>query len=331
MSVRPVASALLALALGAASAPAIAKDDTFAIIFNNTKNDGGFNESALQGAERFKTETGISAREIVARSEEEATRALRTFAQNGIKNIVAISFTNEGPVGIVAKEFPAVHFTLIDGSVDLPNVRSVLFREDEAGYLAGVVAASATKGGKVGFIGGIPIPPIKKFECGYIQGARATRPGVEVIRAYLGDQPTVFRDRDLGIKAGAEVVAKGADVVFAAAGYAGNGALESAAGAGAFGIGVDTNQNGMFPGKILTSAVKRVDTAVYTAFKDGFDDKWTGGALVLGLAREGVDWARDKNNAELVKPFAPVVETAAAALASGAVKIEDPATAAACR
>jgi len=327
---RRLAAALVLIPVLIAGSAA-AKDDSFAIIFNNTKNDGGFNESALKGTERFKAESGVSAREIVARSEEEATRALRTFAQNGIKNIVAISFTNEGPVGIVAKEFPAVHFTLIDGLVDLPNVRSVQFREDEAGYLAGVAAASATKAGKIGFVGGIPIPPIKKFECGYIQGALAVSTEIKVIRAYLGDQPTVFRDRDLGAKVGSEVVAKGADVVFAAAGYAGNGALESAANAGKLGIGVDTNQNGMFPGKILTSAVKRVDTAVYTAFKDGFDDKWTSGSLVLGLAREGVDWARDANNADLVKGFAPAVEKAAIDLASGAVKIEDPATAAVCR
>lgn len=322
--------ALVASALLCATA-AQAKDDSFAIIFNNTKNDGGFNESALRGVERFKAETGLSARENVIRSEEESVRSLRTFAENGVKNIVAISFTNEAAVATVAKDFPNVHFTLIDGSVNLPNVRSVLFREDEAAYLAGVAAALASKANKVAFVGGMPIPPVRRFECGFVQGVQSVAPKTEVIRAYLGDQPTVFRDKALGTMVGTDVLNKGADVLFAAAGFGGNGAIEAAAEKGKLSIGVDTNQNGLFPGKVLTSATKRVDVAVYNAFKDGFDDKWTAGTSVLGIAEHGVDLARDTNNAALFEPVAAAVEKATADIASGTVKLEDYTKASACQ
>lgn len=331
MNTRAISAAAFAFLAGATVAEA--KDDSFAIIFNNTKNDGGYNESALRGLERFKAETGQVAREIVTRTEDEAIRALGNFAANGVKNIVAISFNAENAVRTVAQKYPNVHFTLIDGTVDLPNVRSVLFREDEAAYLAGVAAALSTKSGKVGYVGGIPIPPVRRYECGFIQGVKSVRKDIEVIRDYLDRNPAnfnVFRDKTLGEKVGAGVLAKGADVVFAAAGFGGNGALEAAAKANALGIGVDVNQNGLFPGKILTSAVKRVDVAVFNAYKDGLDGTWTPGVQVLGTAGQGVDWARDANNEALVKPFADTIEAAAKGLGSGAVKVTDYETTDAC-
>lgn len=321
-------SLLLALTLGAASAMA---EPSFAIIFNNTKNDGGFNESALKGLERFKAETGADARENVIRSEEESIRAMRTFAERGVTDILLIGFINEPAVKTVATEFPKTHFTLIDGMVDLPNVRSVLFREDEAGYLAGVAAGHATRSGVVGFVGGMAIPPVRRFECGYIQGVLSVAPQARIVRRYMGDQPTVFRDKALGERTAAAVLAEGADIVFAAAGYGGNGALEATAKAGKLGIGVDTNQNGMAPGRILTSAVKRVDVAAYTALKDALAGTWTGGVQRLGLARNGVDWVRDSNNETLVQGFADKVDAAAKAIASAAVTVEDVDTAAVCR
>jgi len=313
------------------TAPALANDASFAILFNNTKNDGGFNESALHGVERFHKETGVAVRENIVRSEEEAIRSLRTFAENGVENIVAISFSNEGAVAKVAKQFPKVHFTLIDGQVGEPNVRSVLFKEDEAAYLAGVAAGLSTKTGKVAFIGGMPIPPVRRFECGYIQGVQSVAPHAQVIRLYLGDKPTVFRDKALGKKVGQAALNKGADVLFAAAGFAGTGSLEVAAQQGRLAIGVDTNQNGLFPGKILTSAIKRVDVAVFQAFKDGFDGTWTADTHVLGIADNGVALARDANNASIFVPVADAVAKANDAIAHGTVKVERYDTAAVCR
>lgn len=318
------AIAALTLALGLATgAPAAAADGGFAVIFNNSKNDGGFNESALKGLQKFKAETGIDTRENVIRTEEESIRSLRNYAQHGVTNILLIGFINEPAVKTVAAEFPNVHFTLIDGVVELPNVRSILFREDEAGYLAGYAAGLATRTGTVGFVGGMPIPPIRKFECGYIQGVTAARADAKVVRAYMGSEPTVFRDKDLGIATGKTVLDQGADIVFAAAGYGGIGALEAATQAGKLGIGVDTNQNGLFPGKILTSAVKRVDVAAYRAFTDAHKGTWSAGIVRLGLAEQGVDWARDADNEALVKPVADQVNAAANAIGAGTVTVTD--------
>ncbi|MGA1860624.1 BMP family ABC transporter substrate-binding protein [Azospirillum sp. 11R-A] len=309
----------------------IPTDRQFAVIFNNTKTDGGFNELALRGLQRFKTETGIDARENIIRTEEESVRSMRNFAHYGIRNILLIGFVNEGAVSTVAREFPDVHFTLIDGRVDLPNVRSVLFREDEAAYLVGMAAGLASGTGTVGFIGAMPIPPIKRFECGFVQGVMATRPSVRLLRRFLGSEANAFRDRDAAHSMAEQLIADGADVTFAAAGYAGIAVLETMAAAGRLGIGVDTNQNGLFPGHVLTSALKRVDVAAYLALKDAHEGRWTAGVQYLGLAEHGVDWARDEANASLVAGLAPRLETAAAEIAGGSLAVRPAEAVESCR
>lgn len=325
----PMLLSAFVLALTTAQASA-QSDKQFAIIFNNTKNDGGFNELALQGLQRLKAEAKVDARENIIRTEEDSIRSMRTFAEFGIRNILLIGFINERAVEVVAKEFPDIHFTIIDGRVDLPNVRSVLFREDEAAYLVGVAAGLASRSGTVGFVGAMPIPPIKRFECGYVQGVLAARPDARIIRRYLGDDPRAFRDKEKAQQTTDALTKDGVDVTFAAAGYAGGGVLEGAAQAGRLGIGVDTNQNGVFPGKILTSAVKRVDVAVYQAFKDAHNGVWTGGVQQLGLAQDGVGWARDSHNAALVADIGAKIDEAAAAIKSGAVTVLSPDRAPAC-
>ncbi|CAO3403906.1 BMP family ABC transporter substrate-binding protein [Azospirillum palustre] len=309
----------------------IPTDRQFAVIFNNTKTDGGFNELALRGLQRFKTETGIDARENIIRTEEESVRSMRNFAHYGIRNILLIGFVNEGAVSTVAREFPDVHFTLIDGRVDLPNVRSVLFREDEAAYLVGMAAGLASGTGTVGFIGAMPIPPIKRFECGFVQGVMATRPSARLLRRFLGSEANAFRDRDAAHSMAEQLIADGADVTFAAAGYAGIAVLETMAAAGRLGIGVDTNQNGLFPGHVLTSALKRVDVAAYLALKDAHEGRWTAGVRYLGLAEHGVDWARDEANASLVAGLAPRLETAAAEIAGGSLAVRPAEAVESCR
>ncbi|MDR3518784.1 MAG: BMP family ABC transporter substrate-binding protein [Azospirillaceae bacterium] len=296
---------------------------SFAIIYNTAKNDGGFNENAVQGAARFSKETGIDVREQVAGTPDDVTRALRTFANHGITDILVMGFINEAAVAAAAHDFPQVHFTLIDGVVDLPNVRSVLFQEDQAAYLVGVAAALASQTGKVGFIGGLAIPPIRRFECGFVQGVHATRPQTVVLRHYLGTDSSVFRNRPLGVSAGTEMLQQGVDVVFAAAGFAGNGVLDAAASAGKLGIGVDTNQDDLHPGSVLTSALKRVDVAVYSSLKDAADDKWSAGVKRLTLADQGIGWSRDQNNEKLVAGLSDAVDKAAAAIAAGSITVID--------
>lgn len=321
---RGAARLLLATLLLVVAAPAARTGEGFAVIYNNTRNDGGFNESAVAGLARFKAEFGVDVRENITRTELESIRSMGNFARQGIRNILLIGYINEPAVAAAAREFPDVRFTLIDGVVDLPNVRSVLFREEEVGYLMGAAAALASRSGIVGFVGGMPIPPIRRFECGYRLGAAAVEPPARVVVGYLGETPDVFRDRALAEAAANRLLRDGADVLFAAAGYAGTGALGAAAAAGRLGIGVDVNQNGLHPGRVLTSAIKRVDVAVYASFRNAVAGTWSGGIRRLGLADDGVGWARDANNEALIRDIAPQLHDATHALAAGRITLTPP-------
>lgn len=323
-----------AIALAAVIAPAaqaVSAEQSFAIIFNNTKNDGGFNEAALNAITALKGERSLIVREAVTGSPEETVTAMTRYAQAGVSDIMVISFVNTEPLTQVAPEWPQTRFTIIDGVVEQPNVRAVLFREEEAGFLAGAAAGFATKSNTLGFIGAIPIPPIDKFGCGFVQGAKAANPNVQVIWRYIGDTPRAFRDRAGAVAKAEELVAAGADVIFPAAGFPGADAMKAAAEKGALSIGVDSNRNGLIPGKVLTSAVKRVDVAARQSWADAADGAWSGGVKRLGLAEGGVDWAVDEHNAALVAPFREKVEALKAEIVSGARVIEDYATRADCK
>lgn len=320
---------LAALLLVLSDAPARAAGSS-AILYNTTKNDGGFNESAFEAVKRFHEETGVRLREQVTHSAEQSLQAVRVYAQRGIDHIILIGFLNEPVVKSAAVEFPETRFTLIDGFVEAPNVRAVLFREDEAAFLAGIAAGLKTRTGTVGFIGGMPIPPVRRFGCGFLQGVTHANPQATVLRTYLGDRPAVFRDRDLGREAAERQLAEGADVIFAAAGFAGLGALDAVAEAGKLGIGVDVNQDGYKPGHVLTSAVKRVDTAVYRALTDLHNDAWTGGVQRLGIAEGGVGWTVDAHNRALVADIQEQVDAVKTAVADGTLEVRDYPAVAAC-
>ena len=304
------------------AAPAAAAGHSFAVIYNNYKNDHGFNESAVHGIDRFEHDTGVPVREQVIQSEEESVRAMRRFAGAGIDNIVLIGFVNEHPVSVVAPEFPDTQFTLIDGVVDRPNVRSVLFREDEAGYLVGVAAGLKTRTGKVGFVGAIPIPPILRYECGFVQGVARGNAQASVLRRYLPSSPHPFNDRDGAVAVAHALAAEGADILFPAAGLSGLGALDVVAEDGLLGIGVDVDQDGLYTGHMLTSAVKRVDIGVYDAFKAAFEGRWTSGIRLLGLAEDGVGWAHGPADA-FVEDIAPAVDAVGRQIANGAIRVTD--------
>ena len=199
----------------------------------------------------------------------------------------------------VAKEYPELKFAIIDDQVDLPNVRSLKFKEQEGSYIVGLLGAMASKTKKVGFIGGMDIPLIRKFGCGYVGGAKASG-ATDVIYNMTGDTPAAWNDPAKGGEIAKTQMDQGADVIYAAAGGTGVGVLQAAADAGKLGIGVDSNQNGLQPGKVLTSMLKRVDVAVYSAFMDAKDGKFTGGINNLGLKEGGVDYAMDDNNKDLI-------------------------------
>ncbi|WP_119681029.1 BMP family lipoprotein [Indioceanicola profundi] len=272
-----------------------------AIVFDmGGRFDKSFNEGANMGAERFQKETGVKYRWFEVTNEAQREQFLRRLAQRNTDVIVAVGFSMAPAVEKVAKEFPKVKFTVIDGAVDLPNVQSVSFAEHEGSYLVGMLAAMASKTDTVGFVGGMDIPLIRRFACGYEQGVKAVEPETTILVNMAGTTPAAWSDPTRGAELARSQFDRGADVIFAAAGQTGMGVLQAAKDSGKLAIGVDSNQNHLFPGNVLTSMVKRVDTAAYSAFKTAQDGTWKPGVAVLGLKDEGVDWALDENNEPLI-------------------------------
>ncbi|WP_298837576.1 BMP family ABC transporter substrate-binding protein [uncultured Roseobacter sp.] len=310
------ASAALALSAGAALAEP-------ALIFDlGGKFDKSFNEAAFNGATRWAEETGESFREIELQSEAQREQALRRFAEAGSNPIVMAGFAFGDALGQVAADYPDTSFVIIDMVVDAPNVRSVVFNEHEGSYLVGMMAAKASSSGTVGFIGGMDIPLIRKFACGYAQGVKAVNPDATVIANMTGTTPAAWNDPVKGSELTKAQISQGADVVYAAAGGTGVGVLQTAADEGILSIGVDSNQNYLHPGKVLTSMMKRVDNAVFEAFSDG--PGLETGFQVMGLANGGVGYAMDENNASLVSAeMQASVDDAAAKIAAGDVAVHD--------
>jgi len=304
---------------------AYAADVKPAVIYDlGGKNDKSFNESAYTGAERFKTETGIAYKDFEIQNDAQREQAARRFARDGHNPIVVIGFSWAAALEKVAAEFPDTKFGIVDMVVDKPNVRSILFTEHEGSYLVGVMAAKASKSGKVGFVGGMDIPLIRKFACGYVQGVKSVNPNAEVFQNMTGTTGAAWNDPVKGAELAKSQFDRGADVVYHAAGGTGIGVLQAAADAGKLGIGVDSNQNGMHPGKVLTSMLKRVDNAVYNAFMDVKNDKWTTGFNVLDLKAGGVGYAMDDNNKSLVDAdMQAAVDAASTAIKDGSVKVHD--------
>ena len=310
------ATAAMALSAGAALAEP-------ALIFDlGGKFDKSFNEAAFNGAQRWAEETGNSFREIELQSEAQREQALRRFAEAGANPIVMAGFAFADALGQVAADYPDTKFTIIDMVVAAPNVRSVVFNEHEGSYLVGMMAAKASESGTVGFIGGMDIPLIRKFACGYAQGVKAVNPDANVIANMTGTTPAAWNDPVKGSELTKAQISQGADVVYAAAGGTGVGVLQTAADEDILSIGVDSNQNYLHPGKVLTSMMKRVDNAVFQAFTDGPDMET--GFNVMGLANGGVGYALDDNNASLVSAeMQAAVDEASAAIASGELAVHD--------
>ncbi|MVO15037.1 BMP family lipoprotein [Parasedimentitalea huanghaiensis] len=310
------AAAAMALTAGAALAEP-------ALIFDlGGKFDKSFNEAAFNGAQRWAEETGETFREIELQSEAQREQALRRFAEVGANPIVMAGFAFADALGQVAADYPDTKFVIIDMVVDAPNVRSVVFNEHEGSYLVGMMAAQASKSGTVGFIGGMDIPLIRKFACGYAQGVMAANPDAKVIANMTGTTPAAWNDPVKGSELTKAQISQGADVVYAAAGGTGVGVLQTAADENILSIGVDSNQNHLHPGKVLTSMMKRVDNAVFAAFTDGVDMET--GFNVMGLANGGVGYAMDDNNASLVNAdMQSAVDAASAKIASGELAVHD--------
>ncbi len=312
-----VFAASAAWALQAAAEPAVVYD-------MGGKFDRSFNQAAYEGAERFRAESGGDYREFEPTNEAQRAQAIRRLAQRGSDPIVAVGFSHAAAVEEVAKEFPQLRFTIIDMVVDLPNVQSVVFKEQEGSFLVGALAAMASKSGKIGFVGGMDIPLIRRFACGYVQGARHVQSGVEVFQNMTGTTPAAWNDPAKGAELAKSQFDRGADVVYAAAGGTGIGVYQAAQDDGKLAIGVDSNQNYLHPGTMLTSMIKRVDVAVFNAFETGAAGTWQPGVQVLGLAEDGVGWALDEHNAGLVDTaMRERIESLRKAIIAGEIAVHD--------
>lgn len=315
---------LLALAVASLSTVAMAEDIKPAIVYDlGTKFDKSFNEGVSNGAKRFNEETKVEVREFEPANDSQIEQAIRKMASRGSDPIISVGFSQANALTAVAKEFPKTSFTIIDSVVEQPNVRSVTFKEEQGSFLVGALAAMASKSGKVGFVGGQDIALIRKFACGYEQGAKYIKKDVEVFQNMTGSTGAAWNNPSKGGELAKSQFDRGADVVFAAAGGTGIGVYQAAKDNGKFAIGVDSNQNHLQPGTMLTSMIKRVDNAAYDTFKAKMDGSWKPGVVSLGLAEKGVGWAVDEHNEALVKPYMEKMAEIEKGIIDGTIKVHD--------
>ncbi|QPH55123.1 BMP family lipoprotein [Pontivivens ytuae] len=316
--------AAVAALSAAVSVPALAQQGPVLFYDGGDKMDASFNESAWNGAELYRMTEGGTYSEVVLPDGADRVELMRDYARQGYEPIVAIGFLYGEAVNQVAAEFPETDFAIVDMVVDQPNVRSVVFREHEGSYLMGAMAAMASESDTVGFVGGMDIPVIRKFACGYVGGVKAVNPDATVLVEMTGTTPAAFNDPERGEELAEGQIAQGADVIYHASGGTGVGVLDAVADAGILGIGVDMNQNGLEPGSVLTSMLKQVDYAVYFALKDHAVGEYTYGIQSLGLEDRGVGYAVDENNQFLVdRTMVGLVEEISYQIISGDLEVHD--------
>ncbi|MDX3238039.1 BMP family ABC transporter substrate-binding protein [Streptomyces sp. ME03-5709C] len=263
------------------------------------RGDHSFNDSAAAGLDKAKEDFGIDVKELTAKtSDTEADREqrLEDLADAGYNPVIGVGFAYADSITAAAKKYPKTNFAIVDSVVDAKNVDSIVFTEEQSSYLAGVAAALKTKDNKVGFIGGVDIPLINKFEAGFRQGVEATNPKIKVTTQYLtsGSDISGFSDPAKGKAAAQGMLDNGIDVIYAAAGSSGNGAIEAVAGkSGAWAIGVDSDQHeqpglAKYKDAILTSALKNVNVAVYDLVESVKSGTPLTGTHAYDLAKDGV-------------------------------------------
>ncbi len=297
-----------------------------AVVFDmGGKFDKSFNEGVWNGVKKFTEETGIEVMEFEVTNETQREQAMRRMVDRGATIVLGVGFAQADAISKVAADNPDVQFSIIDvGWLDAPNLRQYVFKEHEGSFLVGVAAAKASQTGKVGFVGGQDIGLISRFACGYVGGVKSILPNAEVFENMTGSTPAAWNDPARGAELTRSQIDRGADVVYHAAGGTGVGVIQAAADAGKLAIGVDSNQNGLAPGSVLTSMLKRVDVAAYETFMDAKNNAFTSGVQVLGVAEGGVDWALDDNNKSLITAdIKSAIEKAKNGILSGDIVVHD--------
>ncbi len=322
---KKITLALSAVAIAVASFGTFAETKPAVIYDTAGKFDKSFNEAVYHnGVEALAAEKGIKVREFEPQNEAQREQGLRRLASRGFSPIVAVGFNMASAVEKVATEFPDIQFTILDSVVDKPNIQSIVFKEHEGSFLVGAIAAKTSKTGVVGFVGGMDIPLIRKFECGYEQGVKYANPNAKVLLNMTGSTPAAFADPAKGSELAKSQFSQGADVIYAAAGGTGLGVYQAAKDAGKFAIGVDSNQNHVQPGTMLTSMVKRVGVAAKDSWIESMEGTWKPGIKVLGLKEDGVAYALDEYNKDLISDDVKAyVEQIKADILSGKISIHD--------
>jgi basic membrane protein A len=310
---------LIAAPYSLASNPAVAYTEA-------PKFDSSFNESMYrQGIIPFKAEYGRNLVEVNPGSPDEFVEVLTDLAKQGRSPIVTLGFFYAPALEEVAPQFPDTHFAIIDAVVDLPNVQSIVFKEHEGSFVVGALAALKAKGDKVGFVGGVDLPFIRRFGCGYAQGAHYVNNDIQVYLSMAASDFSGFAIPEKGQQLADEMITQGVEVIYAAAGGTGNGVYEASANySNVFAIGVDSNQNFLHTGTMLTSMVKNVGVAAYGVLQDAENGIWEPGVKELGLADNGVDWILDIFNRGLVsKADEKKINKIRKDIISGKIKVVD--------
>jgi len=315
---------VLGVSLAACMHSASAEFKVALLLDRGGKDDKSFNSSAYEGATQAKTKLGVFLKYVEAPDDNAFEPMLRAFAQREFDLIIGVGFAQKEAIKKVAAQFPNRHFAIVDSEVDAPNVRSLMFEEHEGAFVIGAIAAMTSKTGKIGFVGGMDIALIRRFEVGYEAGAKKINPQIKVLDNYVGVTSEAWNNPPKGKELAVSQYEAGADIIFAAAGASGLGVFDAAEEKKKFAIGVDSNQDWTKPGLILTSMLKRVDEAVFATIEEAKAGKFTGGLKRYGLSNKGVDYSFDQYNAKiLTEPVRKRADELKAEIIAGKITVPD--------
>jgi basic membrane protein A len=293
------------------------------------RGDKSFNDAAAAGLDKAKQDFGVQTKELSAvagETDAQKEARLELLAQGGYNPVIAVGFAYAAAVKDIVPKYPNTNFAIIDdSSFQAPNLANLVFAANESSYIVGVIAAKASKTGTVGFIGGVNVPLLQSFQAGFDAGAKATNPSIKVIDKYLTQPPdfTGFNDAAKGQTTGQGMFDQGADVVYAAAGGSGTGVFKAAKASGKLAIGVDSDQYltaGDLASVVLTSALKRVDTATYDMIQSSVKGSPLTGIQTFDLKNDGVGYSKSNS---AVQPYEAAADAAEQQIISGAITVPD--------
>ena len=312
---------VMVLLLGLVVSPVYAAPKIGLIFAEGGLGDQSFNDAAYRGLMQAEEELGVEVIYVEPADIAEMEEHQRAYADLGLDLVIVIGFIHQSALVEVSSDYPNVHFAIVDDVVDNPNVTSLVFEEHEGSFLVGMLAGLMTETNTIGFVGGMEVPLIRKFEIGFIEGAKYANPDVEVLVNYAGAFDDPGRGRELAVSQNE----RGADIVYHAAGGTGSGVFDAAVANGFYAIGVDSDQDYMAPGTVLTSMVKRVDTAVFEVIKAVVDGTLEGGVWSFGIEDGGVGTSEFKYTKELIpQSVLDAIEDAKQKIISGEIVVSNP-------